>query len=115
MTHRPADRAGPAAAPEPGALPEPAVVAPVRAVAQVRPEVLAQGVTLAWVALPERAARSSFAPWTAIAGMLTAFVPECDDDLFCSNPDNCVDNGTCNTFTEGCVCADCAGLPECER
>ena len=38
---------------------------------------------------------------------------DCDDDLFCSDPDNCFDNGSCNAFTEGCVCADCAAHPEC--
>lgn len=41
--------------------------------------------------------------------------PECDDDLFCRDPENCLDNGMCNEFTEGCVCADCADLPVCER
>jgi hypothetical protein len=42
--------------------------------------------------------------------------PECDTDLFCSDPDaSCTDNGECNTFVEGCVCADCANLPVCER
>jgi hypothetical protein len=38
---------------------------------------------------------------------------DCDDDLFCSDPDNCQDNGTCQPFEEGCVCADCATHPEC--
>jgi hypothetical protein len=40
---------------------------------------------------------------------------ECDDDLFCSDPDNCFDNGNCVNFVEGCVCADCADLPVCDR
>ena len=42
---------------------------------------------------------------------------DCDDDPFtsCSNPDSCVDNGSCNTFTEGCICDDCKDHPECER
>jgi hypothetical protein len=39
--------------------------------------------------------------------------PDCDTDLFCSDPSKCFDNGECNTFTEGCVCADCMTHPEC--
>jgi len=39
--------------------------------------------------------------------------PDCDDDPFCSNPHECVDNGFCFTATEGCVCADCFSHPEC--
>jgi len=38
---------------------------------------------------------------------------DCDDDLFCSDPSNCKDDGVCKTFVEGCVCADCATEPEC--
>lgn len=41
--------------------------------------------------------------------------PECDEDLFCGNPENCEDDGECREFEEGCVCADCADLPVCER
>jgi len=40
---------------------------------------------------------------------------ECDDDLFCRDPNNCTDNGNCVAFVEGCVCADCADLPVCNR
>ena len=39
--------------------------------------------------------------------------PDCDNDPFCSDPQQCVNNGYCNTFTEGCVCADCTSHPEC--
>ena len=38
---------------------------------------------------------------------------DCDEDFFCKDPDNCTDNGTCQTFVEGCVCADCMTHPEC--
>jgi len=36
---------------------------------------------------------------------------DCDTDEYCSN--SCNDDGTCNSFTEGCGCADCAGTPFC--
>jgi len=39
--------------------------------------------------------------------------PDCDDDLFCSDPSNCMDNGVCRLFNEGCVCVDCMTRPEC--
>lgn len=38
---------------------------------------------------------------------------DCDDDLFCGNPDNCNHDGKCRPFNEGCVCADCTTHPEC--
>ena len=38
---------------------------------------------------------------------------DCDDDLFCSNPSSCNHDGTCQSFQEGCVCADCMTHPEC--
>ncbi|MDH3199352.1 MAG: hypothetical protein OEM15_00500 [Myxococcales bacterium] len=38
---------------------------------------------------------------------------DCDTDLFCSDPENCVNDGECTTFREGCVCADCIDHPEC--
>jgi hypothetical protein len=38
---------------------------------------------------------------------------DCDNDLFCSDPANCTNDGFCNAFVEGCVCADCATHPEC--
>jgi hypothetical protein len=41
--------------------------------------------------------------------------PECDDDLFCGNPENCENDGICREFEEGCVCEDCANLPVCDR
>ncbi len=41
--------------------------------------------------------------------------PECDDDLFCRDPENCENDGICREFEEGCVCEDCAEIPRCER
>ncbi len=39
---------------------------------------------------------------------------ECNMDAFCTDPQNCSDDGFCNQFLEGCQCADCAGLvPNC--
>ncbi len=40
---------------------------------------------------------------------------ECWTDQLCTPPDkkNCVDNGDCDFFTEGCCCADCAMLDNC--
>src|SRR5690349_6366616 len=38
---------------------------------------------------------------------------ECDTDDFCSDPTNCDNNGECNQFFEGCICADCAMVPNC--
>lgn len=37
----------------------------------------------------------------------------CDSDLWCSNPSNCDHDGTCDVYTEGCVCDDCAAHPAC--
>jgi hypothetical protein len=39
---------------------------------------------------------------------------ECDADAFCMNPANCVDDGFCDQYNEGCVCADCTGVPNCQ-
>jgi hypothetical protein len=39
--------------------------------------------------------------------------PQCSDDAYCSNPDNCHDDGECNPWLEGCVCGDCADHPAC--
>jgi hypothetical protein len=36
---------------------------------------------------------------------------DCTDTPACTG--NCEDNGTCNTATEGCACADCAGHSDC--
>jgi hypothetical protein len=38
---------------------------------------------------------------------------DCDSDLFCSDPGNCIDDGSCQSFQEGCVCPDCASHPDC--
>jgi len=38
---------------------------------------------------------------------------ECDADAYCSDPTNCFDDGICDQFNEGCVCADCALVPNC--
>ena len=40
--------------------------------------------------------------------------PDCKTDSFCSNPSNCNDDGICDMFNEGCVCADCAAHPSCK-
>lgn len=41
---------------------------------------------------------------------------DCSTDDYCSDPNNCVDDGECDAFLEGCVCADCAGShPECAK
>ena len=40
--------------------------------------------------------------------------PECDNDPFCSDPNNCNSNGMCETFQEGCVCEDCFSHPLCQ-
>ena len=39
--------------------------------------------------------------------------PDCSNHLFCANPANCKDDGTCKPFLEGCICADCASLDIC--
>lgn len=38
---------------------------------------------------------------------------DCDNDSFCGDPSNCLDDGTCDFYSEGCVCADCAAHPVC--
>ncbi|MEO7331236.1 MAG: hypothetical protein ABI193_21855 [Minicystis sp.] len=38
---------------------------------------------------------------------------DCHTNPFCSDVSHCVNDGTCDTFSEGCVCADCAGKTEC--
>jgi predicted small lipoprotein YifL len=39
---------------------------------------------------------------------------DCDADSYCSDPANCQDDGKCDAFVEGCVCADCkSSHPEC--
>lgn len=40
----------------------------------------------------------------------------CDDclkDVVCGDPAGCKDDGVCDSFFEGCVCADCAMALEC--
>ena len=39
--------------------------------------------------------------------------PQCADDPYCSNTDNCNDDGECNPWLEGCVCDDCLDHPAC--
>jgi hypothetical protein len=39
--------------------------------------------------------------------------PECDANPFCSDPQNCEDDGVCEPLTEGCACADCVDHPAC--
>jgi hypothetical protein len=36
---------------------------------------------------------------------------DCADDGFCTS--NCTDDGFCDQFNEGCVCTDCAAVPNC--
>ena len=38
---------------------------------------------------------------------------ECAQDNWCSSPSSCIDDGVCDTYDEGCICADCATLPAC--
>jgi len=37
----------------------------------------------------------------------------CDADAFCIDAGNCLNDGFCDQFNEGCVCADCAAVPNC--
>jgi len=37
---------------------------------------------------------------------------ECDDGLFCSDPEDYEEDGECRMFDEGCVCSDCAELTD---
>lgn len=39
--------------------------------------------------------------------------PTCNADPFCTNPASCMDDGACDPFNEGCLCADCADHPSC--
>jgi hypothetical protein len=43
------------------------------------------------------------------------YCTDCNFTLPCQSTANCVDDGLCNAFTEGCRCPDCVGLPECAR
>lgn len=36
---------------------------------------------------------------------------QCANDSFCGS--NCLDDGVCNPYFEGCQCADCASIPQC--
>ncbi len=40
--------------------------------------------------------------------------PDCDADMFCTDPANCTDDGFCDQFIEGCQCADCTAVPNCQ-
>jgi hypothetical protein len=39
--------------------------------------------------------------------------PDCDADAYCSDASHCSDDATCDTYSEGCGCGDCAGTPAC--
>lgn len=39
--------------------------------------------------------------------------PSCAADPFCTDPNNCEDDGICDPAIEGCHCADCFEHPEC--
>ena len=41
-------------------------------------------------------------------GFIHEFANDVDGDGICGNLDNCTDNGVCDPYNEGCVCADCA-------
>lgn len=41
------------------------------------------------------------------------YCPECELGNWCTDPDNCKDDGICDALDEGCHCADCAPVPEC--
>jgi len=38
---------------------------------------------------------------------------DCDADSFCGDSTNCIDDGVCAPFSEGCICTDCATNPAC--
>ncbi len=38
---------------------------------------------------------------------------DCANTKLCNDPARCVDDGICAILTEGCLCNDCKGLPEC--
>jgi hypothetical protein len=38
---------------------------------------------------------------------------DCIDGDYCTNPDNCTNDGVCDILLEGCVCQDCMSIPEC--
>lgn len=40
--------------------------------------------------------------------------PDCQANAHCSNPANCQDDGVCDPYFEGCVCADCSDHPLCK-
>jgi len=39
--------------------------------------------------------------------------PICATDNYCSDPGTCLDDGSCDPWSEGCICADCADHPSC--
>jgi hypothetical protein len=39
--------------------------------------------------------------------------PDCATEEFCNDPSHCKDDGVCDSYTEGCACADCEVNPSC--
>ena len=39
--------------------------------------------------------------------------PDCATEEFCNDPSHCKDDGVCDSYMEGCGCADCALNPSC--
>ncbi len=52
-------------------------------------------------------------PGNGCKGSEDCTCPDCAADAFCSNPDNCANDGLCDPYFEGCICPDCADHPLC--
>jgi hypothetical protein len=39
---------------------------------------------------------------------------DCRGTAYCTDPTRCQDDGICDIIVEGCVCADCKAIPECD-
>lgn len=38
---------------------------------------------------------------------------DCAQDAWCGSPASCADDGVCDPYNEGCLCADCSTVPAC--
>jgi sulfatase modifying factor 1 len=50
----------------------------------------------------------------ACGGPEPCYCEDCLEDPFCTSPNNCFDEGICSALSEGCSCADCGPLVECQ-